>query len=68
MYIIGPRERGIRVGSWNSDSVKQGEVESPWGKCFTGVRVGTHGKVQGVSLGHLNVRGHSGKVGRGTCG
>lgn len=67
VYIIGPRETGIRVGSRSSDPVKQGEAESPWGKCFSGVRVGTQGKVQGMSLGHLNVRGHSGRVGRGTC-
>ena len=67
VYIIGPRETGIRVGSRSADSVKQGEAKSPWGKCFTGVRVGTQGKVQGVSLGHVNVRGHSGRVGRGTC-
>lgn len=62
VYIIGPRETRIGVGSRSSDSVKQGEAESRWGKCFPGVRVGTQERCRACHW------GHSGRVGRGTCG
>lgn len=54
VYIIGPRETGIRVRSQSSDSVKQGKQRATGASAFLGsgwVHRKGAGRVTGVTVG-----------------